>query len=99
MAFGLGGVFVGVTTAATADVPTAQAGFAASLLSASQQLGLAIISAIATAGSHAALVHHAARAVALTHGYRDALLVGSAFVVAAALTATRSANLGEVRGS
>ena len=52
MSFGLGAVFVGVTTAANAGVPPDKAGLAAALVNASQQLGgalgLAIFSAIAT---------------------------------------------------
>ena len=53
MAVGLGAVLVSVTTAANAGVRPEQAGLAAGLLSASQQLGtalgLAIFSALATA--------------------------------------------------
>ena len=56
MALGFGAVFVGVTTAANAGVPADKAGLAAGLLSTSQQLGmalgLAVLSAIATAGTH-----------------------------------------------
>src|SRR5689334_3523604 len=52
MALGLGGVFVGVQTAANAGVPPRLAGLAAALINASLQvgaaLGLAIFSAIAT---------------------------------------------------
>ena len=52
LSFGIGPVFVGVTTAANAGVPADKAGLAASLLNASQQvggaLGLAIFTAIAT---------------------------------------------------
>src|SRR5258708_37347347 len=53
MSIGLGLMFVAITTAANAGVPAHQAGLAAALLSASQQiggaLGLAVLSAIATA--------------------------------------------------
>ena len=52
VSFGLGAVFVAITTAANAGVPADQAGLAAALLNASQQvggaLGLAIFSAVAT---------------------------------------------------
>jgi EmrB/QacA subfamily drug resistance transporter len=96
MSVGFGAVFVGVTTAANAGVPSHTAGLAAGLLSASQQLGmalgLAILSAIATARTHHLLAAHAARPEALTSGYQRALLVCSIFVVAAALIATRIPN-------
>ena len=81
-------MFVGVTTAANAGVPADKAGLAAGLLSASQQLGmalgLAVLSAIATARTHHLLAAHAARPDALTSGYQRALLVCSIFVLAAA---------------
>jgi EmrB/QacA subfamily drug resistance transporter len=93
MAVGFGAVFVGVTTAANAGVPAGEAGLAAGLLSASQQLGmalgLAILSAIATARTHDLLTAHASRPDALTSGYQRALLVCSLFVLAAAVIATR----------
>jgi EmrB/QacA subfamily drug resistance transporter len=96
MAVGFGAVFVGVATAANAGVPGDKAGLAAGLLSASQQvgmaLGLAILSAIATARSHGLLAAHVARPDALTSGYQRALLVCSIFVLAAALIATRIPN-------
>jgi len=96
MSVGFGAVFVGVTTAANAGVPSHTAGLAAGLLSASQQLGmalgLAILSAIATARTHHLLAAHAARPEALTSGYQRALLVCSIFVLAAALIATRIPN-------
>jgi predicted MFS family arabinose efflux permease len=96
MAVGFGAVFVGVTTAANAGVPADKAGLAAGLLSASQQLGmalgLAILSAVATARTGHVLAAHAARPEALTSGYQRALLVCSAFVLAAAVIATRIPN-------
>jgi EmrB/QacA subfamily drug resistance transporter len=96
MAVGFGGVFVGVTTAANAGVPTNKAGLAAGLLSTSQQLGmaigLAILSAIATTRTDHLLAAHAARPDALTSGYQRALLVCSIFVLAAAVIATRIPN-------
>jgi EmrB/QacA subfamily drug resistance transporter len=96
MALGFGGVFVGVTTAANAGVPADKAGLAAGLLSTSQQLGmalgLAILSAIATARTHDVLAAHASRPEALTSGYQRALLVCSIFVFAAALIASRTPN-------
>jgi EmrB/QacA subfamily drug resistance transporter len=96
MALGFGAVFVGVTTAANAGVPADKAGLAAGLLSTSQQLrmalGLAILSAIATARTHTVLAAGATRPDALTSGYQRALLVCSIFVLAAALIASRTPN-------
>jgi EmrB/QacA subfamily drug resistance transporter len=96
MSVGFGAVFVGVTTAANAGVPANKAGLAAGLLSTSQQLGmalgLAILSAIATARTNHLLVTHAARPEALTAGYQRALLVCSIFVLAAAVIASRIPN-------
>ncbi len=96
MAVGFGAVFVGVTTAANAGVPAEKAGLAAGLLSTSQQLGmalgLAVLSAIATARTHHLLAAHAARPEALTAGYQRALLVCSIFVLAAAVVASRIPN-------
>ena len=96
MALGFGAVFVGVTTAANAGVPADKAGLAAGLLSTSQQLGmalgLAVLSAIATARTDHLLAAHAGRPDALTSGYQRALLVCSIFVLAAAAIATRIPN-------
>ena len=96
MSIGFGAVFVGVTTAANAGVPANKAGLAAGLLSTSQQLGmalgLAILSAIATARTHHLLAAHTARPDALTSGYQRALLVCSILVLAAAAIATRIPN-------
>jgi EmrB/QacA subfamily drug resistance transporter len=93
MALGFGAVFVGVTTAANAGVPADKAGLAAGLLSTSQQLGmalgLAVLSAIATARTNHLLTAHVSRPEALTSGYQRALLVCSIFVLAAAVIATR----------
>jgi hypothetical protein len=55
-------------------------------------LGLAILSAVATARTHNLLAAHAARPDALTAGYQRALLVCAIFVLAAALIATRTPN-------
>jgi EmrB/QacA subfamily drug resistance transporter len=96
MAVGFGAVFVGVTTAANAGVPADKAGLAAGLLSTSQQLGMALglatLSAIATARTHHLLAAHATRPEALTSGYQRALLVCSIFVLAAAVIASRIPN-------
>ena len=103
MAFGLGGVFVGVQTAANAGVPPAMAGLAGALINASTQvgaaLGLAILSALATSRTNSQLTSHATRAVALSSGFHAALLTGSVFVFGAAVIALRAANTrGEPEG-
>jgi predicted MFS family arabinose efflux permease len=96
MGLGVGGVFVGVQTAANAGVPPSQAGLAGALINASFQvgsaLGLAVLSAVATARTHALAAAHATRPDALAGGYSRALLIGAFFVLAAALIATRAAN-------
>jgi EmrB/QacA subfamily drug resistance transporter len=107
MALGLGGVFVGVQTAANAGVPPALAGLASALINASFQvgaaLGLAVLSAVATSRTRSLLAAHATPAVALSSGFHRALLVASVFLVAAAVIALRAANTrgeptGEVTG-
>jgi EmrB/QacA subfamily drug resistance transporter len=96
MSLGLGGVFVGVTTAANAGVPPDKAGLAAALLNASQQvggaLGLAIFSALATSRTSHLLAGHAEPADALTSGFQRALLASSIFLLAAAFVALRITN-------
>jgi len=95
MSLGLGAVFVAVTTAANAGVPTHQAGLAAGLLNTSQQLGaalgLAIFSALATAQTHHLLATGSPLPAALTGGYHRALLAASLFLLAAAVIALRAA--------
>ncbi len=96
LSFGIGPVFVGVTTAANAGVPADKAGLAASLLNASQQvggaLGLAIFTAIATSRTDHLLTAHAPVAHALTAGFQRALLVGAALLLAAAVLGLRATN-------
>jgi EmrB/QacA subfamily drug resistance transporter len=96
VSFGLGAVFVGVTTAANAGVPPDRAGLAAALLNSSQQvgsaLGLAIFSAVATARTNHLLAANAPAPEALTAGFRQALLIGSVFLLGAALIALRTYN-------
>ena len=96
MALGMGAVFVAATAAANAGVPPRQAGLAAGLLNASQQLGsavgLAVLSAIASSRTASLLAAHAARPVALTSGYHRGLVAGSIFMVAAAVIALRTSN-------
>jgi EmrB/QacA subfamily drug resistance transporter len=94
---GLGGVFTGVTTAANAGVDQDQAGLAAGLLNTGQQLGaalgLAILSALATARTDS-LLHggHDTVVQAATHGYQRALVVGAGFVLAATIVALLAPN-------
>ena len=96
MSLGLGAVFVAVTTAANAGVPADEAGLAAALLNASQQvggaLGLAIFSAIATSRTTDLLASQTPLAEALTSGFHRALLASSIFLVAAALLGLRTTN-------
>jgi len=96
LALGFGPVFVGVTTAANAGVPASEAGLAASLLNASQQLGgalgLAIFTAVATSRTHALVAAHVPVANALTAGFGRALMVGSIFILAAAVIGLRATN-------
>src|SRR5882757_8894093 len=96
MSIGLGAVFVAVTTAANAGVPADQAGLAAALLNASQQvggaLGLAIFSAVATSRTTHLLAVHTPPAEALTSGFQTALLAASTFLLVAAVIATRTTN-------
>jgi EmrB/QacA subfamily drug resistance transporter len=94
---GLGGVFTGATTAANAGVGEDRAGLAAGLLNTGQQLGsalgLAILSALATART-TSLLHAGTDTIAqaATHGYQRALMAGAAFVLAATLVAALAPN-------
>jgi MFS family permease len=96
VAIGIGPLFVGAATAANAGVPADKAGLAASLLNASQQLGgalgLAILSALATSRTHHLLAIHTSTPDALVSGFQRALLVGSIFILAAAVLALRATN-------
>jgi EmrB/QacA subfamily drug resistance transporter len=96
LSVGAGPVFVGVTTAANAGVPSDKAGLAAALLNASQQLGgalgLAILSAVAASRTSHLLADHSAPPAALTSGFQRALLVGSIFVLVSAFIALRATN-------
>jgi MFS family permease len=93
---GLGAMFVAVTTAANAGVPSEQAGLAAALLNTSQQLGgalgLAIFSAIATSRTHHLMAAHTAPAEALTSGFQRALLACAICLAAASVIALRTTN-------
>jgi EmrB/QacA subfamily drug resistance transporter len=99
VAFGLGAVFVGVTTAANAGVGEDKAGLAAGLLNTGQQLGaalgLAILSAVATARTSSLVQAGHTAAQAATQGYQRALLVGACLVLAAGLVALLAQNTHE----
>jgi EmrB/QacA subfamily drug resistance transporter len=89
---GLGGVFVGATTAANAGISQDKAGLAAGLLNTGTQLGgalgLAIFSALATERTTSVLqTGQSTVAHAATEGYQLALLVGAFFVLAAGAVA------------
>jgi hypothetical protein len=93
---GLGLVFVGVQIAGNAGVPPDKAGLAGAQITASFQvgvaLGLAILSALATARTHALLSAHHAVPDALVGGYTRALLAATFFVGAVVLIGLRAAN-------
>jgi MFS family permease len=96
-ALGAGGVFVGVTTAANAGVSEDKTGLAAGQLNTGQQLGtalgLAILSALATAHTNSLLrTGHETLAQAATHGYARALLVGASFALAGSVVALLAPN-------
>ena len=99
MSLGAGSVFVSVTAAANAGVPSDKAGLAAGLLNSSQQvgsaLGLAILSAVAITRTNHLLAAHVPHVVASDAGYHSALLVGSILMAAAALLALRIGNTRE----
>jgi predicted MFS family arabinose efflux permease len=96
MSLGAGAVFVSVTAAANAGVPSDKAGLAAGLLNSSQQigsaLGLAILSAVAITSTNHLIAVHASHVVAADSGYHRALLVGSILMAAAAALALRIGN-------
>jgi EmrB/QacA subfamily drug resistance transporter len=96
VSIGMGGVFTGLTTAANAGVDQDKAGLAAGLLNTGQQLGaalgLAILSAVATAETKSVLSSGDGLAQAATHGYQRALLVGAFIVLAATLVALLTPN-------
>jgi EmrB/QacA subfamily drug resistance transporter len=96
MAVGLAFVFVAVTTAANAGVPADRAGLAAALVNASQQvggaLGLAVLSAVATSRTQHQLASGYRAPAALTAGFGRALLIGSIFLLGAAVIGLRTHN-------
>jgi EmrB/QacA subfamily drug resistance transporter len=99
MSLGAGAVFVSVTAAANAGVPSDKAGLAAGLLNSSQQvgsaLGLAILSAVAITHTNHLIATGSSHVSAADAGYHQALLVGSILMAAAALIALRIGNTKE----
>jgi predicted MFS family arabinose efflux permease len=96
MSLGVGPMFVGVTTAANSGVPADQAGLAAALLNASQQvggaLGLAIFTALATTHTDHLLAAHVQPVHALNSGLQRGLLASAIFLFASAFVALRATN-------
>ncbi len=94
---GLGGVFVGATTAANAGVSEDKAGLAAGLLNTGTQLGaalgLAVFSALATERTTSVLqAGHSTVADAATEGFQLALLAGAFLMLAAGAVALLARN-------
>ena len=93
---GLGLVFVGAQIAGNAGVPPDKAGLAGALITASFQvgvaLGLAILSALATARTDSLLSAHHPAPDALVGGYTRALLAAAFFVGAVIPIGLRAAN-------
>jgi EmrB/QacA subfamily drug resistance transporter len=96
VSLGMGGVFTGLTTAAIAGVDEDQAGLAAGLLNTGQQLGaalgLAILSALATAETSSTLDSGHTIVQAATQGYQRALFAGASIVLAATVIALLTPN-------
>ncbi|HEX4659559.1 MAG TPA: MFS transporter, partial [Streptosporangiaceae bacterium] len=96
MSVGIGAMFVAVATAANAGVRADQAGLAAALLNSAQQvggaLGLAVLSAVATARTSPLLAARTPAPEALTAGFQRALLAGSIALAASAIIAFWVAN-------
>jgi EmrB/QacA subfamily drug resistance transporter len=97
MGAGVGLVLVGVQNAANGGVPADKAGLAASLITASFQLGgalgLAIFVSLATARTNHLLATHTQPSEALTLGFQRGLLGASIALVIAAVIALRAPNV------
>ena len=96
MSLGAGSVFVSVTAAANAGVPSDKAGLAAGLLNSSQQvgsaLGLAVLSAVAITRTDHLIAAQVSPVLASDAGYHQALLAGAIMMAAASLVALRIGN-------
>jgi len=79
---GLGMSFVPITIAATNGVASGDSGLASGLLTTTQQvggsLGLAVLSSVSTSRTTSALQDGSALPIALTHGFKGAILVAAA---------------------
>jgi EmrB/QacA subfamily drug resistance transporter len=97
MGAGMGFVLVGVQNAANGGVPADKSGLAASLITASFQLGsalgLAIFVSLATSHTHHLLATHTQPPEALTLGFQRGLLGASIALVIAAVIALRATNV------
>jgi len=86
---GIGMSFVPVTIAGTSGVTPEDSGLASGLLNTTQQvggsLGLAILSSIATSRTTSALHTGSALPAALTHGFKDAFIVGAGLCASGAV--------------
>jgi EmrB/QacA subfamily drug resistance transporter len=89
MGLGMGMIFVGLTVGAVSGVAPRDAGLASGLFNTTTQMGsavgLAILSTVSTSQTTQALREGVTGAVALTRGYRDALLLGSGIAAASFL--------------
>jgi EmrB/QacA subfamily drug resistance transporter len=97
MGAGVGLVLVGVQNAANGGVPADKAGLAASLITASFQLGgalgLAVFVSLATSRTNHLLATHVPPSEALTFGFQRGLLGASIALVIAAVIALRAPNV------
>jgi EmrB/QacA subfamily drug resistance transporter len=97
MGAGLGLVMVGVQNAANGGVPADRAGLAASLITASFQLGaalgLAVFVSLATVRTNHLLATHTQHSEALTLGFQRGLLGAGIALVIAAVIALRAPNV------
>jgi EmrB/QacA subfamily drug resistance transporter len=97
MGAGMGFVLVGVQNAANGGVPADKSGLAASLITASFQLGsalgLAIFVSLATSHTHHLLATHTQPPEALTLGFQRGLLGASVALAIAAVIALRATNV------
>jgi predicted MFS family arabinose efflux permease len=97
MGAGLGLVMVGVQNAANGGVPADKAGLAASLITASFQLGaalgLAVFVSLATVRTNHLLATHTPHSEALTLGFQRGLQGASIALVIAAVIALRAPNV------
>jgi len=89
MGLGMGLAYVGLTVGAVSGVAPHEAGLASGLLNTTTQvgtaIGLAILTAISTTQTAHALERGQSVHVALTQGFRDAIVLGGAFTLVAVI--------------